>query len=132
VSVLVVDDERPMAEAVAAVLEETGARVTTALSARDGLAAFSRVRPSVLVCDIAMPGEDGYTLIGRVRALEDGAARTPALALTAYASADDRRRALGAGFDRHLPKPVEPPELIAVVVELAAWAGERGAERPHA
>jgi CheY-like chemotaxis protein len=109
-----------MAEAVAAVLEETGARVTTALSVRDGLAAFSRVRPSVLVCDIAMPGEDGYALIRRVRALEDGAGHTPALALTAYAGDDDRHRALGAGYDRHLPKPVEPPELIAAVVELAA------------
>jgi signal transduction histidine kinase/CHASE3 domain sensor protein/ActR/RegA family two-component response regulator len=120
VSVLVVDDEQRMAEAVAAVLEETGARVTTALSVRDGLAAFSRVRPSVLVCDIAMPGEDGYALIRRVRALEDGTGHTPALALTAYAGDEDRHRALGAGYDRHLPKPVEPPELIAAVVELAA------------
>jgi len=66
-----------------------------------------------------MPAADGYTLIGRVRELAEGrAGRTPAVALTAYASEDDRRRALAAGFDAHLPKPVEPAELISVIAGL--------------
>jgi CheY-like chemotaxis protein len=95
--------------------------VTTAVSVADAVRAFRRSRPTAVVSDIAMPEEDGYALIRRLRALEDGRARrTPALALTAYASADDRRRALLAGYDRHVPKPVDPPELIAAVIELVS------------
>jgi CheY-like chemotaxis protein len=78
----------------------------------------------VLVSDIGMPAADGYTLIGRVRELTKGRARhTPAVALTAYASEEDRRRALAAGFDAHLPKPVEPAELVNVIAGLVADGG---------
>jgi signal transduction histidine kinase/CheY-like chemotaxis protein len=121
VHVLVVDDQAPSLEALAAVLEESGARVTLASSTTEALAAFAHGEPSLLVGDIAMPGEDGYTLIRKVRALErrDGR-RTPALALTAYAGVEDRQRALSAGYDVHLPKPVDPSRLIAALVDLAA------------
>jgi CheY-like chemotaxis protein len=118
--VLVVDDETDTLDYVAATLRERGAEVTAASSVAEALAALERLRPDVLVADIAMPGEDGYSLIKRVRALD--AARggnTPAAALTAYASSEDRRRVLLSGFQIHLPKPIEPAELAAVVASLA-------------
>ena len=78
----------------------------------------------MLVADIEMPGEDGYSLIGRVRALAEGAGgRTPAVALTAYARAEDRMRALLAGYQVHVPKPVAPAELAAVVAGLVGQKG---------
>ena len=76
--------------------------------------------PDVIVSDIGMPGEDGYDLIKKVRALpDDRGGATPAAALTAYARAEDRRRALNAGYSIHVPKPVEPAELVAVVASLS-------------
>jgi hypothetical protein len=74
----------------------------------------------VLICDIEMPGEDGYQFIGRVRALSrEGGGTVPAAALTAYAGTEDRMRALKAGFQMHIPKPVQPAELATVVASLA-------------
>ena len=74
----------------------------------------------MLVSDLAMPGEDGYSLIGKVRALEAGSGRqTPAVALTAYVRVEDRARALSAGFNMFVPKPVEPSELIAAIANLS-------------
>jgi signal transduction histidine kinase len=124
--VLVVDDEPNTREMLALVLSGCGAEVTTVASAREALEALPRVRPDVLISDLAMPGEDGYALIRRVRALpaEEGG-RVPAVALTAYALAEDRARALSAGFQLHLPKPVDPAELAAVVENLAAWGARR-------
>jgi PAS domain S-box-containing protein len=123
VHLLVVDDERSSLEALAAVLEESGARVTLAGSTAEALAAFASTPPALVVGDIAMPGEDGYSLIRRIRALEGrGGRRTPALALTAYAGVEDRQRALAAGYDVHLPKPVDPAQLVAALVELAGRA----------
>jgi PAS domain S-box-containing protein len=119
-TVLVVDDETDTLDYVAATLRERGAEVTVASSVAEAMTALEHVRPDVLVADIAMPGEDGYSLIKRVRALD--AARggnVPAAALTAYASSEDRRRVLLSGFQIHLPKPVEPAELAAVVASLA-------------
>lgn len=88
--------------------------------------AFSRVRPDVVVSDIGMPGEDGYALIRKVRerAPEEGGG-VPAVALTACARAEDRRRALVAAFSTHLPRPVEPAELAVVVGNLAVPGGRR-------
>jgi CheY-like chemotaxis protein len=81
----------------------------------------------VLVSDIGMPGEDGYSLIKRVRALgADRGGAVPALALTAYARAEDRVRAVRAGFQTHVVKPVEPAELITMVASLAGRAGTGG------
>lgn len=118
--ILVVDDAPDARELLTAVLEQRNAVVLTAASAAEAIEEIVRHRPDVLVSDIGMPNEDGYSLIARVRALspEDGA-RTPAVALTAFARGEDRARALRAGFDMHIPKPVEPNELVIVVAGLA-------------
>jgi PAS domain S-box-containing protein len=120
VTVLVVDDEADARDLVATVLQTHGAEVTTASSVDEGLALLSRSSPRVLVCDIGMPGADGYQLIRRLRALTgSSSAQVPAVALTAYAREEDRRRALEAGFQMHVAKPVEPAELLRVVASLA-------------
>jgi signal transduction histidine kinase/ActR/RegA family two-component response regulator len=123
VRVVVVDDDPDTLDVVAQVLEEAGARVARARSAGEALAEIARARPDVLLSDIGMPGEDGIALIRRVRALADAlAANVPAAALTAYTQAEDRRQALGAGYQAYLAKPVEPSELTAVVAKLAGRA----------
>jgi len=102
-------------------LETCGARVITASSARDALELVASRRPDMILSDIGMPGEDGYEFIRKVRALPaDQGGRTPAAALTAFARAEDRTRALRAGYQTHVSKPVEPTELTAVVASLAA------------
>jgi CheY-like chemotaxis protein len=130
VSVLVVDDEADTREAMAIGLGRYGARVTTASSASEAMGALGRERPHVLVADIAMAGEDGYALLQKVRALplERGGA-TPAIALTGYASQQDRMDALRGGFQMHVSKPVTPAELAAAVASLAA-AAPPGAPSP--
>jgi CheY-like chemotaxis protein len=105
---------------VATMLINAGAEVRTCSSAAAGLETVRTWRPDVLISDIEMPGEDGYTFIRRVRALEGGAfARLPAVALTAYGRVEDRLRTLSAGFSMHVPKPVDPTELAIVVANLA-------------
>jgi PAS domain S-box-containing protein len=118
--VLVVDDEPDARELVAVVLSGRGAEVITVGSAVEALAEMGRRRFDVLVSDIGMPGMDGYALIGKIRQLplEDGGG-IPAAALTAYAGVEDRMRALSAGYQLHIPKPVEPAELTTVVANLA-------------
>jgi CheY-like chemotaxis protein len=91
-------------------------------TAREGLTAARRARPTVLVCDIAMPGGDGFSMIQELRSGETGDGRIPALAPTAYARPEDRERALAAGFDLHLAKPVEPADLVRAVARLAGRA----------
>ena len=119
VQVLVLDDDRDSREYITAVLEEAGALVETAAGVDAAIISLCRVKPDLLVSDIGMPGEDGYTFIRRVRALEaEWRGNIPALALTAYATDDDRRRALEAGFQQHLAKPVQPDELLRVVAVL--------------
>jgi PAS domain S-box-containing protein len=117
--VLVVEDDADARVLLAAVLESGGARVTSAASAADGLAMLRRLRPDALIADIGMPGEDGYELLRKVRALDpsEGGA-TPAAALTAYARPEDRAHALAAGYQQHLPKPVHPATLTAAVAAL--------------
>ncbi|MBI4445674.1 MAG: response regulator [Acidobacteria bacterium] len=114
--ILIVDDEQDTLELVSTVLKREGARVTGAHSARGALEAFSRERVDILLSDIAMPEEDGYSLVQRVRALGFD---VPAAALTAHAGAEDRARALAAGFQRHLAKPIDPFELLEAVAHLA-------------
>jgi PAS domain S-box-containing protein len=118
--VLIVDDEEDARDIIKTVLVQFGAEVWAAASADEAIAAIKRERPDVLVCDIGMPGEDGYALIRRVRALtlEQGG-DTPAVALTAYAREEDRARALAAGFQMHLSKPIQPSKLVAVVASIA-------------
>ena len=115
VRILVVDDDAESRTVLAAILTDYGADVTLAASAAD---AVERITPStfdILISDIEMPGEDGYSLIGKVRARS---IELPAVALTAYARPEDRLRALSAGFQTHVAKPVEPGELAAVVARL--------------
>ena len=119
--VLVVDDEPDARALLRRLFEERDAVVSTASSVAEALAAVQAQRPDVIISDIGMPGEDGHELIRRVRALPpEHGGRTPAIALTAYARAEDRVRAVAAGFQHHLSKPVEPVELIVVAASLAA------------
>jgi signal transduction histidine kinase/CheY-like chemotaxis protein len=119
VEVLVVDDEPDALEVVRRMLEACGAEVRCARSAAQALEAITRRRPTVLVSDIAMPGKDGYELLRELRRMEKGSARLPAVALTAYASEQDRQRMLDAGFQAYLAKPVNAPELVGTVAGLA-------------
>jgi len=118
VRVLLVDDDAGARESVTAVLEQSGASVRAVESAAEAVETLEREPPDVLLSDIAMPGLDGYSLLGQARARLQGA-QLPAAALTAYADATDRTRALAAGFQAHLAKPVDPAELVAVVAQLA-------------
>jgi CheY-like chemotaxis protein len=119
VTILVVDDEADARDLVATVLRTRGAEVTTASSVEGGLALLARRSPMVLVSDIGMPGTDGYEFIRRVRAsTSESTAQIPAIALTAYAREEDRRRALEAGFHAHVSKPVEPEDLVRAVSSL--------------
>jgi PAS domain S-box-containing protein len=118
--VLVVDDEADTRELVQLALEGGGAVVTIASSSAEALEALRVQKPDVIVSDIGMPGEDGYVFIRKLRELSrEAGGRIPAVALTAYARADDRRKALVAGFQNHAAKPVEPQELLMVIANLA-------------
>jgi CheY-like chemotaxis protein len=112
---LIVDDDRDSRELLRHVLTDRGAEVSSAESSAEALELIERVRPDVLVSDIGMPGEDGYALIRRIRGSGAEFARIPAIALTAYARTEDRIRAIQAGYQVHLSKPVEPIELLAVI-----------------
>ena len=119
-NVLLVDDDSDTLTLMAAALSRRQANVTAVSSALEAIQAISRKRPDVLVSDIAMPDEDGYGLIEKVRLLENGQAQNiPAVAITAYAKEEDRDRALSSGFQIYLAKPVELTELIAVVARAA-------------
>jgi len=117
--ILTIDDEADTRDLVRTVLESCGADVVTAASAREGLDSLSRWNPHVLICDIAMPEEDGYSVIRKVRESAQ-TANLPAIALTAYARIEDRMRALEAGFQMFLPKPVEAEELRSTVAGVVA------------
>ena len=117
--VLVVEDDPDTQELLKTVLQQHGAEVVTVGSAASGLAEIRRAKPDVIISDIGMVGENGYELIRKVRSLEpDEGGHIPAIALTAYASVADRRQALLAGFQTHLAKPVEPADLLAVILSL--------------
>jgi PAS domain S-box-containing protein len=124
IRVLVVDDEADARELLITILEKCGAEVQAAGSAVEGFEIVNEWRPHVIVSDIGMPQEDGYMFIRRVRALapEKGGG-TPAAALTAYTKIEDRLRALSAGFQTHVGKPVDPTELAAVIGSLAGRTG---------
>ena len=121
--VLVVDDEPDTRELIEEVLKECGSEVITSQSAAEALAALEEHKPDILISDLGMPDEDGYSLISKIRALpaEQGG-QIPAAALTAYARAEDRMRVLRSGFQFHLPKPVDSAELVTVIASLAGRA----------
>jgi PAS domain S-box-containing protein len=123
VHVLLVEDDDDSRELLAAVLTKCGARVSATSSGHTALALFATDAPDVLVSDIGMPEMDGYTLIRRVRALDIAASQSvPALALTAYARSEDRRRTLAEGFQMHLAKPADPSEFALTVASLAKFS----------
>jgi signal transduction histidine kinase/CheY-like chemotaxis protein len=118
--VLVVDDEHDARELISEILSNVGVEVRTAGDSSAAMQEMEVFVPHVLVCDIGMPGEDGYSLMQRIRALApERGGRIRAAAVTAYARGEDRRRALAVGFNLHLSKPVDPSELIVAVARLA-------------
>lgn len=119
--ILVVEDDQDARELVSAVLADAGAVVECASSVAEGIEAFSRFAPELLMSDIGMPDEDGYSLMRRVRALgAAGGGAIPAIAVTAFTRREDRVQAQAAGFSLHLGKPVLPAELVAAAEMLTA------------
>jgi two-component system CheB/CheR fusion protein len=127
--ILLVDDDAGLREAVGTLLGETGAVVRSAESAAEALVTLTEFAPDILLSDIAMPGEDGYSLLRRVRALgADHGGNVPAIALTALAGEHDRQRVLAAGFQGYLSKPVDLRQLAeALVGQAPATTGAPGA-----
>lgn len=118
-NIVVVDDEPDARELIATILKHFGANVRLASSAAEAYELVVSMPPDVLVSDIAMPAQDGYQLISRIRAHSGEAIKkVPAIAVTAYATRQDRERAMSAGFNRHLAKPVEAPDLVSQVSTL--------------
>jgi CheY-like chemotaxis protein/anti-sigma regulatory factor (Ser/Thr protein kinase) len=123
--VLVVDDEADTRSLLNAILTGSGGEVRCCCSAANAMEEFSQWIPDVLVSDIGMPDEDGYALIKKLRQQKSKRVRgIPAIALTAYASPDDRAQALAAGFQMHLAKPIEPETLVSSIVTAAGRKGE--------
>jgi PAS domain S-box-containing protein len=130
VTVLLVDDEADTRDALRLILQQNGMLVTTAASAREAFELVERLQPDILLSDIAMPGEDGLSLIRRVRMLPfDRGGQIPAIALSAYAGAEDRGRALLAGFQRHIPKPVDPGVLLTAIATMTGNIAGQDGER---
>ena len=121
IKILVVDDDADTRELLEWVLKRTGAEVVLAASAREALEAMERSKPHVLVSDIAMPNGTGYDLVRQVRAMP-ALARIPTIALTAYGRLEDRERALTAGFNFHIVKPVEPLHLVNAIATAVGRA----------
>jgi len=126
IRVLLIDDQREARESLAALLSLAGAAVMVAASAHEAMAHIALGEgadaPEVVVCDIAMPGEDGYATLKRIRRWEAGRpsrGRRPAIALSAFTQREDRMRALAEGFQMHLTKPVAPAELVIVIASVA-------------
>jgi CheY-like chemotaxis protein len=120
IRILAVDDDADARNLLKVLLESAGATTYLASSAREGMQQLLRRPVDVLICDVGMPETDGYTLMRQIRTLDDRQKNgVAAVALTAYARLEDRMAAIQAGFQNHLPKPVEPSELLAVVRSLA-------------
>jgi CheY-like chemotaxis protein/anti-sigma regulatory factor (Ser/Thr protein kinase) len=125
IRVLAVDDDLESRELVGTILRTAGAQVRTATSAAEALVAVRDGSIDLLVSDIGMPEQDGHSLIQTIRAAEGSGRRLPAVALTAHARVEDRLAALMAGFDVHVPKPVEPAELATVISALVRRTSAR-------
>lgn len=127
IHILVVEDEDDARELLKVLLETHGADVTVTSSVQEAMSAYDQSRPNVIVADIGMPQQNGYTLIGRIRGRDrDRGKIVPAIALTAFATAMDRDTALSAGFQVHMSKPFEPSRLISVIQDLAAKHSQDG------
>jgi signal transduction histidine kinase/ActR/RegA family two-component response regulator len=130
VRVLVVDDEADARRVLSLVLERAGAVVATAGSVAEAIEALGHARPDVLVSDLGMPEQDGFDLIRHLRNDGHAAEHLPAIALTAFVQKDDTQLALAAGFQVHLPKPVDPYDLTSAIARLAEGAGALSPEDP--
>jgi PAS domain S-box-containing protein len=124
IRLLVVDDDPDSNEVVSTLLGAAGAEVRVAASAADALEQLKQWAPDVIVSDIGMPHEDGYMFLAKLHAQPGGTARIPAVALTAYATTDDRVRIFSAGFRAHVVKPIDPLELVVVVASVARAHGQ--------
>jgi DNA-binding response OmpR family regulator len=123
---LIVEDERRTREVLTIALEQFGAKTLAVASAPAGRDALRVFRPDVVLCDIAMPDEDGYTFVSRLRKAERRSrTHIPVLALTALSSSKDRRRVRDSGFDLHLPKPVKTEDLLAAILSLVNRSNDR-------
>ena len=128
VKVLLVDDNQDTLQMLSVMLTESRAQVHVAASAEEALEVLQWYKPDVIVSDLAMPGEDGYSLIGKIGYLETkGGFSVPAVALTSHVRIEDRTRALSLGFNMFVPKPVEPTELISAIANLAESSTEEPA-----
>src|SRR5260221_1972142 len=126
--ILVVDDDKDTLELLEWVLKRAGAEVTAVASAQQAMEALQRDRPTILVSDIAMPEEDGLSLMRRIRALpKERGGRIPAVALTAHSLVQDRLHSLRAAFQSHLPKPLVPEELVQLVTSIVHLRSSRDA-----
>ncbi len=125
VRALVVDDEPDSNDVVSMLLGSSGAEVRVAASVSQALDVLSHWLPDLVVCDLGMPGQDGYALLAEMRRRGDDLARIPVIALTAYATRDDRVRILAAGFQMHLTKPIDPMEVVTGVANVARSVGKR-------
>jgi len=119
VRVLVIDDQEITRDLVAAIFRRTDAEVELAASVREGLKQFEATSPDVVVCDLAMPEEDGFAFVRALRSQRHSSKVTPVIALTAFGRPEDRQQALAAGFDAYLKKPIDPEELVSTVRRLA-------------
>jgi CheY-like chemotaxis protein len=123
VQVLLVDDDADTLQILSVMLADSKATVQTAASVREALEVLEWYQPDIVVSDLAMPGEDGYSLIRQLRALEsENGKQTPTVALTSYVRVEDRTHALTAGFNMFVPKPVQPDELITAIANLTGAA----------
>ncbi|MBK1986247.1 response regulator [Sphaerospermopsis aphanizomenoides BCCUSP55] len=121
--ILVVEDDNDSCFYLTIVLEADGAIVRTVPSAALALEILPKFKPDALICDIALPGENGYNFIRKVRSLTaNEGGRIPAVALTGYADSEDRIRALEAGFQTHVAKPVDPGQLVEIIANLVTFS----------
>jgi PAS domain S-box-containing protein len=119
IKVLIIDDQEHTRALVSAIFLRAGAALDAACSVREGLEMFNAVLPGVVVCDLAMPEEDGFAFVRAIRALPNETRDTPIIALTAFGRPEDRQQAMAAGFDAYLKKPINPEELASTVLQLA-------------
>jgi CheY-like chemotaxis protein len=125
--ILILDDEADARDLLRAMLENSGARITEADTVEQALRTIAADRPDLLLADIAMPHQDGYAMIRAIRGSEDGK-HIPAIAVSAYARREDQQRALDAGYDGHVAKPVQPAQLMDVIERV--WIGRTGPLMP--
>ena len=118
IKVVVVDDDPDTRDLLKAILERSGAEATVVSSGQEALEAIKKLRPDILVCDLAMPKMDGYELLKKVRGLVQEVGWLPSIAFTASARSEDRARSRRAGFQAHIAKPVNSNELVTILVEL--------------